>query len=363
MKTNQRITIQDISRRARVSPSTVSRVLTGSATVSQEKRAAVEEAIQSLNYKPSLIARSLRTNKTFSLGLLVNDITNPFYSNLARGVEEEALDQGYSLILCNINEDPERELHYLKVLRSKHVDGIILGPTGGNSEFIVEISQQIPTLLVDREITGSNIGVVTVDNEWGAYQATRYLLQRGHQNIGLATWQQDILTMRQRFAGYQRALDEYGLHVDLANIMKVPRLTAETTDEIAQQFLKRDTPPTAMFALNNQLGLGVLSAIHRLGLRIPHDIALVVFDDLSIFSLYTPPISVVRQPAFEIGTRAIQRLLQEISEPASYTPQVDILPTELVIRDFSLNLVGERGRTTNEIVFVSKLDTSIKLRS
>ena len=329
----QRITIEDISHRAGVSPSTVSRVLTGSAAVSKKKREAVEEAIQLLNYSPSLVARSLRTNTTLSLGLLLNDITNPFYSNLARGVEEEAIQHGYSVILCNINEDPERELHYLKVLQSKQVDGIIVGPTGGNSEIIIELSHHIPVVLIDRQIPGSGIGAVLVDGEQSACEATRFLIEKGHREIGLVMWQQDIPTMAQRYAGYKRAMNDAGIEVDPSHLVKVPRLSTETTAEVVQQFLEHRKPPTAMFALNNQLGLGTLSAVRNTGLTIPDDIALIIFDDLFIFSLYTPSISVIRQPAFEIGQEAIIRLIQQMKDPENYSPQVIMLPAELIIRE------------------------------
>ncbi len=330
---SRKVTIQDISRASGTSPSTVSRVLTGNATVSKEKREAIEQVINQLNYRPSHIARSLKTSTTFSVGLLLNDINNPFYSAVARGAEEEANQQGYSLILCNTNEDTARELKYLKVLQDKGVDGIILGPAGGNSDFILEVSQQIPVVLIDRNIPDSDISAVIVDNEEGAYQATRYLLEKGHRSIGLATWQQDILSMGQRFDGYRRALNEAGLQVEAANLISVPRLTSETTAEYTRTLLKRPSPPTAIFALNNQLGLGVLSAIHALKLRIPDDIAVVIFDDLSIFSFYTPPISVISQPAFEIGQQAMRRLLRQINQPDAYIPGTVVLPTALIIRD------------------------------
>ncbi len=330
----RKVTIQDISRAAGTSASTVSRVLTGSATVSKEKRDAIEQVIKRLNYRPSHIARSLKTSTTYSVGLLLNEIDNPFYSAVARGIEEETNRYGYSLILCNTNEDPVRELQYLHVLQDKRVDGIILGPTGGNSDFIIEVAQQIPVVLIDRTIPDSSISAVIVDNEDGAYKATRYLLEKGYRSIALITWQQDITSMQQRFEGYQRALHEAGLAVDPANLIKVPRLTSETTAEFTLRFLKRQhSTPTAIFALNNQLGLGVLSAIHTLHLRIPDDMAVVIFDDLSMFSFYTPTISVISQPAFEIGQQAIRCLLRQINQPENYIPETVVLPTALIVRE------------------------------
>lgn len=333
MKTDAKTTIQDISVKAGVSPSTVSRVLTGSAPVSEAKREIIEATIRQLNYKPNFLARSLRTKKTFSLGLLLNDITNPFYSHIARGIEDDAIHQGYSLILCNTNEDPQRELHYLKVLQDKQVDGIILGPTTGNSAFIRELAGQIPIVLVDRPLAGAAISTVIVDNESSAHQATQYLLDKGHHRIALVSWQQDIFTQRQRRAGYQRALVEAGLPLNPADVILVPRLNSEMAADLTGQFLRCKPAPTAIFALNNQLGLGVLSAIHALKLKIPDDISLIIFDDLPIFSLHTPPISVIAQPAFEIGQQAIQLLLHQIKDPDNYTPETVVLPTQLMIRE------------------------------
>jgi LacI family transcriptional regulator len=331
--TAKTVTINDIAKQAGVSYQTVSRVLNNRPDVSEETRQRIWLIIDSVGYRPNAAAQSLRTNKSFTLGLLLNDITNSFYSNIVQGIEEEAIAHGYSLILCNTNEDPERELHYLRILQSKQVDGIILGPTKWNCDFIVEMSSQIPIILIDRHIPDSNIGAVIVDNETGAYEATQYLLSKGHREIGLATWQQDILPMQQRYAGYERAFTEAGLPINPENIIHIPKMTSEATAETIEKFLPDHPNVTAIFALNNQLGLGVLSSIHKMKLNTPEDIALVIFDDLSIFSLYTPAISVVRQPEAEIGKQAMRNLLHQINQPETYSPAIVVLATELIIRD------------------------------
>jgi LacI family transcriptional regulator len=329
----RQVTIQDISRAAGTSPSTVSRVLTGNAAVSPTKRAAVEQAIKQLNYRPNHIARSLKTSTTYSVGLLLNEINNPFYSALARGVEEEANRHGYSLILCNTNEDPARECQYLQVLEDKQVDGIILGPTGENLDYITQLASRRPIVQVDRQLQSLDLTAVLVDNEHGAYQAVRYLIEKGHRRIGIFQWERYVPTLARRQAGYERALAESGIELDSSLIVRVPSLTPLQTAERAQEFLTQHSRPTALFALNNQIGLGMYSAIQRLGLRIPEDVALVVFDDLDFFAMVRPSITAVAQPAFSIGERAMRSLTRQIEENDRCAPEVITLPTQLMIRE------------------------------
>jgi LacI family transcriptional regulator len=329
----KRITIQDISELSGTSPSTVSRVLTGNAVVSPAKRAAIEAAIQRLNYRPSHLARGLKTRTTYSIGLLLNDITNPFYSAIARGAEEAANQEGYSLILCNTNEDPARELQYLQVLEDKHVDGILLGPTGHNQHSLLDLAARIPVVQVDRQIQPDSLSAVLVDNEYGAYTAVQQLIRQGHRQIALVGWKENITTMSQRQAGYERALIEAGITPDPQWIIQARRLNASHTAELIYPRLKTADRPTALFACNNQLGLGALSAIQQAELKIPDDIALIIFDDLEVFAVIKPSITVVRQPAFEMGQEAMRLLIRQIESPDDTPPETVILPTELILRE------------------------------
>jgi LacI family transcriptional regulator len=301
--------------------------------VSSEKRQAVEQAIQRLNYRPSHIARSLKTSTTYSVGLLLNDITNPFYSAVAQGVEEEANRCGYSLILCNTNEDPQRELQYLEVLQDKQVDGIILGPSGRNADYICALAEHKPLVQVDRLINCPIIPSVLVDNEGGAYQAMRLLIERGHRRIAVFRWQKEITTMTQRYAGYERALREADVPVDSSLVIDVPPLKSGQATILARRLLEQKSRPTALFALNNQIGLGVLGAIQQLGLRAPQEVALIIFDDLDFFKVVKPSISAVSQPAFQIGEQAMHLITKQIEQADQYVPEIIVLPTEVILRE------------------------------
>lgn len=307
-------------------------MLTGSAVVSQEKRAAVQSAIETLKYRPSQIARSLKTRVTYSVGLMLNDITNPFYSAIARGVEDEAHRQGYSLILCNTSENPERERLYLEVLQDKHVDGIILGPTEQNAPYLSELALRTPIVQVDRMLADVESGVVVVDNFNGTYEAAQHLIARGHQRIGVVTWRNSISTLVEREAGYRAALAGAGIAYDPAFSAQVALLDSHESMLAVEALLANENRPTALLALNNQLGLGVLAACRRLNLRIPQDIALVVFDDLELFSFFEPPITAIEQPAYQIGARAMQMLLARMDAEPGTPCETVVLPTRLIVR-------------------------------
>lgn len=314
------------------SPSTVSRVLTGSAVVSPEKRDAVQDAIRRLNYRPSHIARSLKTRVTYSVGLLLNDITNPFYSAIARGVEDEAHRQGYSLILCNTSEDPERERLYLEVLQDKHVDGIILGSTDASPDRLYEISLRMPIIQVDRVLSEIESDAVVVDNFKGAYDAARFLIERGHREIGIVRWRRSISTLAEREAGVRQALAETGIPFEPTFTAEAAGLSSQDSMVAVLNLLSSSCRPTALVALNNQLGLGVLAACRQLGVRIPDDLALVVFDDLELFSFFQPPITAVEQPAYQIGERAMQMLLARLDADKDSPYERVVLPTRLIVR-------------------------------
>jgi DNA-binding LacI/PurR family transcriptional regulator len=328
-----KVTIRDVAREAGTSVSTVSRVLTGRARVSEAKRRAVQKAITRLGFRPSQIARSLKTNVTRTVGLLINDITNPFYAALARGAGEEAARHGYSLILCNTGDRAELELQYLHVLRDKQVDGIIFGPCGDNLEDLRELARYVPLVQVDRRLPDLATAAVVTDNEGGAYQAVRHLISRGHRRIGLLSCDLRITTLSLRAVGYTHALQEAGLPLDPSLKALAPNLEPAGTRAAAQQLLELEPRPSAILALNNQLGLGALQAIREARLRMPRDVALMVFDDLDLFALVSPTVSAISQPAYALGQRAMECLVGRIEDAGERLPEVIVLPVRLMLRE------------------------------
>lgn len=328
-----KVTIQDVAREAGTSASTVSRVLTGNAPVNSETRLAIEAAIERLGFHPSHAARSLRTRSTHTISLLINDITNPFYSAIAKGVEEEANRRGYSLILCNTNDDPARERQYLDVLRSKQVDGMIFGPTGHNIELIQSLITRMPLVLVDRMLDDISATAIIADNEGGAYNATGILIEKGHRKIGVLMWEEEISTLTERLGGVSQSLAEAGLKLDPTMVVRVPRANPKQIAELVAAWLQNVSPrPTVLFALNNQLGIGAMHAFQMLRMNVPSEIGLMVFDDLDVFELTNPPISAVAQPAFAMGRRAMQVLIRRIEHGGSATPTVTVMPTQVIMR-------------------------------
>lgn len=248
------------------------------------------------------------------------------------GAEEEANQHGYNLILCNSNEDPERELQYLYELRDRNVDGIIFGPCGKNEEAIKQLTKQVPLVFIDRKLNRIENPAVLVDNEAGAYNAISLLVEKGHSRIGLLGWESKITTVRDRIKGYKNALRDAGINIDPQVIVTPPKYNVSKSEEKIRQLLKQKNCPSAIFAINNQFGLAAIRAIRESNLRIPEDVALIVFDDLEIFRLTTPPISVVSQPAFKIGQRATKLLVEQIERPEERLAVSIVLPTHIIER-------------------------------
>ena len=327
-------TVKDIARLSQTSASTVSRVLTGIVPVTPKKREAVLQAIKAADYRPNLLARSFKTKTTLSFGLLINDILNPFYGALTRGAEDVASEAGYALMLCNTNEDAHREQQYLAMLRDKSVDGIILAPTGGSREAMQVLIQSGTALVqIDRIQPGCLAASVTVDNALGGYLAAKHLLEAGHERIGFVTYATGQSSVVQREEGCRRAAAEAGLPDGCAAVCRVSFDLADTNAQVTA--LLETQRPTALIAANNRLALAVLGFLKTRGLRVPDDLAFVVFDDLEIFALLTPSLSAVSQPAYAMGRRAAEFLLAQIASGTDPSEQVEVFVPTLIVRESS----------------------------
>ncbi|MDW8325162.1 MAG: LacI family DNA-binding transcriptional regulator [Anaerolineales bacterium] len=324
-------TVKDVARHANVSIATVSRIINNQGTVSPEIRERVLAAIQALDYRPSRVARRLRTNSTFVIGLVISDIQNSFYTSLTRGVEDVASANGYSLLLCNTDEDPQRERKYLEVMHEENVAGIILASAteGGHDTRLIQAS--IPVVALDRVLTDVSVDTVLVDNIAGARQAVEHLISRGHRRIGAILGERPITSSIERLEGYVQALSHAGLPVDPNLIRRADLRQADDSTRCALELLNLPERPTALFTGNSLITLGTLRAIQAAGLHIPRDIALVAFDDIPWGELLNPPLTAIRQPTYQLGKTAAEMLLARIAEPDRPVTQVR-LPVEFIVR-------------------------------
>ncbi len=326
------VTIRDVAKHAGVSPITVSRVINNSDYVSDATRARVEAAIEELGYVPNMLGPSLRFKQTMTLALVLTDITNPFWTTVARGVEDIAQASGYSIILCNTDESQEKQDQYLDMLLRRRIDGIVLVPAQSAAEPVQTIQKHgVPVVVLDRQIPDLEVDIVRADSENGAYQLTAHLLELGHRQIAMLAGPEMVSTAQDRVSGYQRALEVFGLTADTARIYW-GAFTVKSGREMALRALADRPELTAMFAANNFIAIGALQAIREKGLVVPDDIALVTVDDIPPAFTIDPFLTVARQPALEMGQQAAQLLLDRLNSEQSNGCQHIILPTELIIR-------------------------------
>jgi LacI family transcriptional regulator len=328
-------TIHDVAQRAGVSPITVSRVINHSGYASQETRERVEAAVAELGYVPNRLARSLRSKRTHTLALVLTDITNPFFTTVARGVEDTASDAGYTVIFCNTDESETEEQKYLQVVLQQQVDGVLLVPARSTGESVEMIQKQnTPVVVLDRRMPpGACVDVVRCESVEGAYQLVKLLIDLGHRQVAAISGPRLVSTAEDRVIGYRRAMADAGL--GQTEIVYYGAFTQESGYEMAQQLLALQSPPTAVFAANNLIAIGALKAVQDAGLRVPEDIAMVAFDDLPANLLVFPFLTVAVQPAYEMGQRATQLLLSRLNDPMSPGCQEVVLPFELVVRQSS----------------------------
>ena len=325
-------TISDVARHAGVSPATVSRVIQGAGNVRPATRERVQRAIEELGYVPSAVAQSLRSKRTRSLALVVSDITNTFWTTIARGVEDEAQKQGYSVLLCNTDENLAKQLSYLDLLVRQQVDGVIIAPYDSDARHLEKLRQRkIPTVLVDRHIVGWDVDSVYGDSISGARALVQHLIKLGHARIAVVSGPASTSTAEDRITGYCLALTEAGLPCD-TKLIKRGEFRRNTGRELARELLDEGLNPSAIFATNNAIALGVIDALGERGLRIPQDIALVSFDDLPDTSHLFPFLTVVAQPAYDMGVNAAQLLLSRLNSEVELRPRQVVLPTRLVVR-------------------------------
>ncbi|HEV2655812.1 MAG TPA: LacI family DNA-binding transcriptional regulator [Ktedonobacteraceae bacterium] len=324
--------IKDVASVAGVSTATVSRVLSNGLHVRPQVRERVMAAVEQLGYRPNLIARSLRAQQSSTIGLIVSDIRNPFFTSISRAVEDTVYEQGFSLFLCNTDEDPEKEAIYLKLMRDESVAGVIFSPTRQTATNFTWASIGFPIVVVDRFVTGSDIDIVLLDNVDAGYRLTTHLIERGYRDIAAICGDMST-TGRERYAGYEKALHEHGLSASAEHVKYIqPKI--EAGHAAALKMIDTAPLPDAFFTTNSLITAGVLQAMRERNLTIPDDVALVSFDETTWASLVQPPITLIAQPTYEIGRTATELLLQRIADPTRSTRQV-ILKGQLLVRGSS----------------------------
>ena len=324
--------IKDVAKAAGVSTATVSRVLSNGEHVRPEVRKRVMEAVEQLAYRPNLLARSLRSQQTNTIGLIVSDIRNPFFTSISRAVEDTAYEQGFGLFLCNTDENPEKEAIYLNLMRDENVAGVIFSPTRQTAANFAALNISFPTVIVDRSAGDAEVDMVLLDNVDSAFRLTTHLLEQGYRRIA-ALCGETSTTGRERYAGYEKALRAHGLS-PLAEHVKFVQPRVEAGYSATLKLIDASQPFDALLTTNSLLAEGALKAIRERNLTIPGDFALVTFDETTWASLVQPPITLIDQPTYEIGQAATELLLQRIADPTRPTRQV-ILKGRLVVRGSS----------------------------
>jgi len=331
-----KINIKDVANKAGVSTATVSRVLGDFPGVRDKTRKKVLEAISELNYEINAVARSLRQKKTNSIGVIVGNVLSQFYSVIAKSVEDTANKFGYHTILCNGDENSQKELEYLRILKSNRVDGIILTPTGKNSEYVQHlINSRTKVVLLDRLIKGVDCDAVLVDNTNGAYKAVKHLIDQGYKKIGIVDGYLDRTTGAERLKGYLQAIEEAGIAKD-DNLIKIGNFKKESGKRLTRELLKQSNRPEAIFTTNIDMSMGALIAIKEMDLTIPDDIGIVCFDDSDWALILDPSITVIRQPVYQLGSTAAELLIKKIEDnknSLNQMPSIVTLNTELIIRE------------------------------
>ena len=319
-------TIREVAKKANVSTATVSHVFNNTRYVTEETRELVLEAAKFLNYQPSSIARSLSTNNTKIVGMLVVDVLNPFFAYLIQGISELLWDKGYNLLLCSTHEDPKKEKYFLQDLLERRVDGIIISPTGFDQPIIQDFQRhEIPLVFIDRHPPEDYGPVIQTDNVKAGYMSTKHLLELGHRRIMLMTRNPFLSTVRGRMEGYRQAFAEVDIPVD-EELIKVIEQRQDSAQEATVKALQMENPPTAIIATNHVITLGVLEGIKDLNIRIPDDISIIGFDDLPWYSLLTPPLTAIQHPITSICERSVEVLSEMMSisenQTNNLTPQI-----------------------------------------
>ncbi len=327
-------TIRDVAARAGVSTTTVSHVVNQTRKVDPDTAARVEAAIEELGYRPNALARSMRRGRTQTVGIILPDISNPFFGDLARSVEDHMFEAGYSTIICNSDGDERKETTYLDVLLSKKVDGLLLVAASQPSEHLRRLVESgPPTIVVDRELGDLPVPQVLVENHRGGYLAGRHLLELGHTRIGVIAGPGGTGTSARRLEGFRGAIDEAGVDIPEERIFRGD-FRAASGRAALEAWLRGGSLPSAVFAENDLMAVGALSAAHAAAIDVPRDLSVVGFDGIAFGADVTPPLTTVAQSTNDVAAAAVEMLFERLRDGEA-TPRRVELPVALLVRGSS----------------------------
>jgi LacI family transcriptional regulator len=333
---HKKVTIKDIARLANVSHTTVSRAMNDKSRIRNETKEKILSIAKELNYRPDFIARSLVIRRTRTLGLVITTIANPFYNELAQGIETTARGLGYNIILCSTHSDLTTEKQHIEMLRSKGVDGMIFSSAHmGDPNILVLAEEGFPIVMVNRRtyhpVVKEKVDYVGIDNILGGYLAVEHLIKLGHKRIGVIGGSSDSSVGFERLEGGKKALEAYGLKPTTEYFLDGDFLK-ESGYRGGKRFLKMEEPPTAIFATNDYMALGAYQAIVEEGTKVPEEMAIVGFNDIEFTAMKGIELTTIGQKKYEMGALAVKALIERIEGKRSEVPQEIILQPELIIR-------------------------------
>ncbi|WP_192036739.1 LacI family DNA-binding transcriptional regulator [Halomonas sp. YLGW01] len=327
------VRLKDVARLAGVSITTVSHVVNQSRAVAPETRARVQRAIAALDYRPDTVARTLKSRRSRTIGMIVTSADNPFFSALIRGVEDHCFACGYSLMLCNADDVDDKQVAYLETLLERRIDGLIVMTSRNGPGFLAALNRQaLPTVMLDAAATPRpDIAVVNDDSRLGARLAIEHLLARGLDDIALLTGPADHPRSEERLAGARAACEAVGLALPASRII-VTNLQADGGHAAMRTLLNKGPRPQAVFAFNDLTAIGALRAAVDAGLRLPDELSIIGYDDIDIGRYASPALTTIHQPIYELGATAIAQLIERLEHGRPFDP-VTALPPSLVIRE------------------------------
>ncbi|SEW39697.1 LacI family DNA-binding transcriptional regulator [Chitinophaga arvensicola] len=332
----KKVSLKDIATAAGVSTALVSYVLTNKekeARIGEEMAKKIREIARQLNYQPNHIARSLKSGRSFTIGLIVADISNPFFGNIARTIEDEAKKNNYTVIFGSSDENVDKSQDLIHVLLNRQVDGLIITPTEGSEQQLLQLqSQHVPFVLIDRYFPEIAANHITVNNQEAAFQAVSHLVKAGRKRIGMVAYKTTLQHISERIQGYQAALQQHELPAP-ASLLKRARYSHLKTDiETAiDGLLKGKHPADALFFATNSLAIEGLKYINTLGIHIPNDLAVITFDEAEALDLFYAPVTFVKQPILDMGKAAVRVLLDQIKDNTTAVSNICI-DTTLIVR-------------------------------